>query len=366
MIDDHVHPIPGRFTPLDLPGITLDVEDDADGSARRQRLAPGRLALHLLTVRLARLLNVGHDEAVAARDEMAAGDWPGWVRRLLDDADVTGMIVDEAVAPGQISNPQELAELTARPVWHMARIDTVVDHLIGEGADAAGVLSGVERFMADAVAEGAVAFKTILAYRTGLAVDPAAGLEAAHQALDADRDLAVRRRAKPLRDLVMRSALGWAADAGRPFQIHTGFGDSQLRLAESNPLGLEELLRTPEGAAASIVLIHGSYPWHSYAAYLAATRPNVAVELSLSNLFAPAGVADRLLDILDLAPAGRVLLGSDGHGAPETHWFGCLVLRDAWEEVAARLGRAGADTGWLWATRERIFEANARRIYSLN
>ena len=28
-----------------------------------------------------------------------------------------------------------------------------------------------------------------------------------------------------------------------------------------------------------------------------------------------------LLRLLDLAPTGRLLVGSDGHGVPETHWF---------------------------------------------
>jgi predicted TIM-barrel fold metal-dependent hydrolase len=89
------------------------------------------------------------------------------------------------------------------------------------------------------------------------------------------------------------------------------------------------------------------------------------VELSLSNLFAPAGVADRLFQILDVAPRDRVLLGSDGHGAPETHWFGCRVLADAWDDVASRLADVGARRDWLADTRAAIFDGNARQVYAL-
>jgi quercetin dioxygenase-like cupin family protein len=124
--------------------------------------------------------------------------------------------------------------------------------------------------------------------------------------------------------------------------VHTGFGDSEIRLADSDPLLLEEVLRTPEGSAATVVLIHGSFPWAEQAAYLATARPNLWVELSLSNLFAPLHTADRLLRILDVAPRGRVLLGSDGHVLPETQWFACRVLADAWTRVAATLADAGA------------------------
>lgn len=81
------------------------------------------------------------------------------------------------------------------------------------------------------------------------------------------------------------SDLGAAADLGRPFQVHAGIGDPEIRIAEANPLLLEEILRTPEGSAVPIVLIHGSYPWHEELAYVALTKPYVHADLSLFNLF---------------------------------------------------------------------------------
>jgi uncharacterized protein len=364
VIDDHTHQFPLEFAPLVLEGITLDLGKDEAATVRRRGLAPGRLYLHLLQSRLAGFLGVGFDDAVAARDARAAGDWTGWVRTLLDDADVTGMVMDEP-----LNEPRRTAEYAAaagRPVWSMGRIDPLVDDLLAAGASAAEIVTSVEEAMAAAVADGCVAFKTALAYRTGLAVDPTVDLQAAQRSIDAEQDVPVRRRAKPLRDLVMRTALARAADFDKPFQFHTGFGDSDIRLAEAGPLLLEELLRTPEGGAARVVLIHGSFPWHQQAAYLASVRANVWVELSLSNLFAPVGTADRLLEILDLAPRDRVLLGSDGHGNPETHWFGCRVLADAWDDVAGRLAAAGAQPAWLVETRTALFDGNARSVYDLS
>ena len=126
------------------------------------------------------------------------------------------------------------------------------------------------------------------------------------------------------------------------------------------------MLRTPEGTAATVVLIHGSFPWGEQAAYLASVRPNLWVELSLSNLFAPLHTADRLLRLLDVAPRGRILLGSDGHGLPETQWFACRVLADAWARAADVLVDAGARAGWVEQTRAALFEGNAREVYSLS
>jgi predicted TIM-barrel fold metal-dependent hydrolase len=314
--------------------------------------------------RLADLLGVGPDEVAAARDEQAAGDWAGWLHRLAEDAGLTGMVLDEALHPDDPARPiSSYEELTGVRVWKLARLDPLVDRLIGDGATAQEIVATVEAFMADAAASGAVGFKTVLAYRTGLAVAPDAGLAAADRSL-AD-DVPVRRRGKALRDLVFRTALARCADLGLPIQVHTGFGDSEIRLAESDPLLLEEVLRTSEGTAATVVLIHGSFPWHEQAAYLASVKPRVWVELSLSNLFAPLHTADRLLRVLDVAPRGRVLLGTDGHGLPETQWFAARVLTDAWTQAARTLTDAGASPGWVEETRTAIFEANAREVYSL-
>jgi predicted TIM-barrel fold metal-dependent hydrolase len=364
LIDDHVHPVPFEFEPFDLGELGLDVDPAPAAAARRRRLAPGRTYVHLMQRRLAGLLGVELEEAATARDERAAGDWAGWLHRLAEDAGLTGMVLDEALHPEDPAEPVSRYEaLTGLRVWKLARLDPLVDRLIGDGASAREIVAAVESFMADAASSGAVGFKTVLAYRTGLAVTPDASVAAADGSL-AD-DAPVRRRGKALRDLVFRTALGRCADLGLPIQVHTGFGDSEIRLAESDPLLLEDVLRTPEGTAATVVLIHGSFPWHEQAAYLASVKPSVWVELSLSNLFAPLHTADRLLRILDVAPRGRVLLGTDGHGLPETQWFAATVLRDAWTRAAAALTDAGASPAWVEETRTAIFEANAREVYSL-
>ncbi|HKC29067.1 MAG TPA: amidohydrolase family protein [Jatrophihabitans sp.] len=365
MIDDHVHPFPLEFAPLDLATITLDVHPDPAGPQRRRAQAPGRLYLHLLETKLADLLGVDPADAVAARDREAAADWPTWVQGLFDDAEITGMVMDEATSPAVPTDPSGWAGTADRPVWWMARIDPVVDDLLGSDATAKDVVGAVEDAMQTAVTAGAVAFKTILAYRTGLAVDPTVDLERAQRELDGERGQPVRRRGKALRDLVLRRVLERAADLDRPIQIHTGFGDSELRLRESDPTLLEDVLRTPGGQAARVVLIHGSFPWTEAAAYLATTKPNVWMELSLSNLFAPVGTAQRLVQMLDVAPVDRLLLGSDGHGQPETHWFGCRVLVEAWEQARDVLLRAGARTSWVEAAQDAMFEDNARTVYAL-
>src|SRR5579863_4219290 len=369
MIDDHAHPFALEHAPLVLDEISLDV-DGPDAAARKRRLGPGRVFQELRLRTLGELLGLAKevtDEEIAAARDDAARDWGAYVRRLFDDADITGMVLDFGIGAADPSTLATYRDLMGRPVWWLARVDPLVDELIGRGAGAAEIVTALEEMTDSAAGAGAVGFKTIAAYRTGLRVDPDVDLRAAQASLDAaaSGEPPVRRRAKALRDLVTRTLLERAADHGLPVQFHTGFGDSEIRLAESNPLLLEELLRSPAGQAATIVLIHGSYPWHEELAYLASVRPNVHAELSLSNLFAPVTVGDRLLRILELAPREKVLLGSDGHHLPETHWFGCRTARDALDEAGVRLRAAGAREAFVTAVRAAVLEDNARRVYGL-
>lgn len=366
MIDDHVHPFPLEFEPLELAGFTLDVADGEESDQRRLSVEPTRLATEMLRVRLACHLGCEPGELPAARDEMARRDWRAYVRTLFTDSGTTGMLMDagwQGLPPG---GAERFAEASGVPVWELARLEPVVDRLLGEGRGLREIVDAADEFCARAARDGAVGFKTVLAYRTGLAVDPDVTVEQAERGLAADRaaGVAVRRMGKALRDLLFRRLLERCADLRLPLQVHTGMGDSEIRLAESDPLLLDEVLRTPLGASVDVVLIHASYPWHEQAGYLASVRARVWTEYSLCNLFSPATTADRLLRLLDIAPAARITLGSDGHGAPESHWFGCVVLRDAWRDVRERLGGT-VSARWLDATEERIFESNARALYGL-
>ena len=339
MIDSHGHPVDATGGPLDLSQISLQLAPDAASRAARTQSGPSRLSQELLGVRLAAYLGC---EAGIKGLVLDAG-WPG----------------DGVVSAAQ----EEMAQLTGCAVRSILRLEPIIDQLITEGATASEILNQVETAVRQAPGLGYVGLKTIIAYRTGLEVDAGASLEDADSSLRTTGELPTRRRGKALRDLLLRRALGWAAELRLPVQIHTGFGDSEIRLSEANPILLDELLLTPEGGAATIVLIHGSYPWHEELAYLTSVRSNVHAEISEFNIFAPAQVADRLERVLELAPGSRVLCGTDGHGAPETYWFAAHVLTEAWTSLRQRWAASGARNSWLTGIEDAIFRANTARLY---
>lgn len=366
MIDDHVHAFPLTFEPLDLARFTLDVAEGEEAERGRLSLEPTRLVTEALRVRLARHLGCSADDVIEKRNEIARADWPAYVRDLFTDSGTTGMVMDagwQGAAPGAAD---AYAGVSGLPVWELARLEPVIDRLLGEDLTVREIIDAFDSFIETAARGGAVGFKTVIAYRTGLAVEADVSVARAEKGLATDRasNVAVRRSGKALRDLLFVRLLGHCGDLDKPLQVHTGFGDSEIRLAESDPLLLEEALRTPAASRADVVLIHASFPWHEQAGYLASVRPRVWTEFSLCNLFSPVTTADRLLRILDIAPAGRITFGSDGHGPPESHWFGIVVLRDAWRAVRDRLAGM-ASQGWLDDAERRMFEANARALYRL-
>ncbi len=173
----------------------------------------------------------------------------------------------------------------------------------------------------------------------------------------------MRRRAKPLRDYLTRQVFAQCADLALPIQIHTGFGDSDIRLADANPVLLDDVLRSPEGAAANTVLIHAGYPWHEQLAYLTLVRHNVWAEFSLVNLFSPAHDR-RPAAAADRRRAGRPRAVRHGRarraGDPLVRRLRCCATRGARWRRGCRRRPARS---WVDRAARLMFHDNAARLY---
>lgn len=364
MIDHHCHPFALEPGPFDLSQLDLNVTPGDDAARARDAVRPTSLWHALLHARLAGFLDCAIDEVAEARAEAAHGGYRSYVRALFEDAGLQALLIDTAWPLGSAMQKDALADLSGCDAHLIFRIDTVVDRLLEEGTDFDELTGRFDAALQQAADDGYVGLKTILAYRTGLGIDATVTERHARDSME-DR-APVRRRAKALRDLLMRRTLAFAADHEMPVQIHTGFGDSEIRLSEAHPLLLEELLCTPEGMGPPIVLIHGSFPYHEEAAYLAAARANVYVDFSLFNVFVPGRLADRLLRLVELTPTAKLLAGTDGWALPEMHWFGAVLAREAWSEARRRLEEdLGAPSEWIEGAESAIFAGNARRLYGL-
>jgi predicted TIM-barrel fold metal-dependent hydrolase len=310
-------------------------------------------------------------DVVAARDELAGADPETYLRRLMDDAGIEALLVDTGYGgPGTLL-PGDLEREADRTVREIVRIESVAEELLAMGGPATDTLNGLvdafEGRIVEAIEGGAVALKSVLAYRAGLHVESigVGELRAAFERLD----LAAqgRRFDDPvLGPFLARRAAEVAGLWSVPLQFHTGFGDEDIRLPSADPTMLRPLLHDPRTEACPIVLLH-CYPFVGGAAAMAGAYPQVYLDLSLAIPLAEPLAADLVREALGLCPAGKLLAASDGHTFPEMHWWGATVWRRALATVlAAEVERGDLDDAAVADLTSRILGGNAARLYGVD
>ncbi|MDN5930482.1 MAG: amidohydrolase family protein, partial [Pseudonocardia sp.] len=209
----------------------------------------------------------------------------------------------------------------------------------------------------------AVGVKSVIAYRSGFAVDLAR--PGPREVADAARRWVDAGGGRLVDPVLLRHGLHAAVETGLPLQIHTGLGARALDLHRANPVLLLDLLRLPAVAAVPVVLLH-CYPYHREAAYLAQAFPNVHMDVGLALNHVGVRSREVLAESVELAPFAKLLYSSDAWGPPELHHLGAVLWRRA---VTATFGAWVDDGDWSAADAERVAamvgRGNAERVYRL-
>ena len=291
-------------------------------------------------------------------------------QRLLGEAGIRALLVDHGYRADETWTPAELAARVPCRVLPILRLEVLAQSLIVRHETFDAVLDAYAATVERARADGFVGLKSIIAYRTGLAVQPTSRADAA-AAFDpvkarARRDGQVRLADKPLNDYLLLRALEIAERQGLPVQIHTGFGDADLDLREANPLHLRPLLESGRYSRVPFVLLHASYPYVRELGYLAAMYPNVYADVGLAIPHLAAEIPTMLRQLLGLAPASKVVYSSDASQIPELYWLAARWGRRGLAMVLDELVALGAlDAHEALIVGRRVLGANAAGIYGL-
>jgi len=306
-------------------------------------------------------------EGVAAtrRDALAA-DPPAYNRRLWEAANVAGLIYDEGYPQPTIAMDEFAADSGAR-LYRVARIEPFIVDLREQAGSFRELEEAFEAELENAAADPElVAFKSVIAYRTGLDVEdpPLEHCERSFERWRADGWTETRLHAKPVRDRLLRRTLALAKRHDRPLHVHCGGGDPAIVLAHARPQDLFPLLA--EHADQPVVLIHSGWPWLEEGAYVASILPHVYLDVSITMPWASLAVDQKLEVLLGVAPPVKVLYGSDEASEPEVIWLSAQVGREALGRV---LG-TGVERGWLTrreaiAVGEGVLAGNARRLHGI-
>jgi hypothetical protein len=282
----------------------------------------------------------GRDVYLRRRVELG---WREVTERLLRAANVTEWLVDTGFTPPQpLTGPEVFSGGAGREV---VRIEHVAETLAAQGKFS---LNGFRATLHERAAN-AVGLKTIVGYRSGLAV-PSLPPTSTAARVAAERWLRRGGRVEEpdLLSWLVHEGARVAAELSLPLQVHAGFGDPDLRLRDVDPALLHDFVEAYPNVM--IVLLH-CWPYHRNAAYLAHVFPNVVVDVGLMVPFVGARAGDVLGEVLELAPFDAVVWSSDGRQLPETHYLAAAL----WRHHFGRL----LDT---WINEDVLTVADAERL----
>lgn len=303
--------------------------------------------------------HVGIEEYLRRRATLG---WAASTTALLRAAGLAELLVDTGLDGAHLLTSTELADLAGAPVREVVRLERLAESLVARLAgtvDGAGFADAYGRALHDAI-RYAVAVKSIIGYRHGLAIPP-----------DRPSPAQVRRAADAwLRDggrltdpVLLRHILWAGVDSGLPLQLHTGFGDRDIALRDADPALAQPFLAAIPPGGPPVVLLH-CYPYHRQAGWLAQVYPHVYVDVGLTVSHLGLRSATALAEFFELAPFGKLLFSTDAYLLPELYAVGVAQFRHS---LGSMLDEWIADDAVTVADAERIATGvcagNARRVY---
>ncbi|EFR02484.1 hypothetical protein MGYG_05477 [Nannizzia gypsea CBS 118893] len=218
-------------------------------------------------------------------------------------------------------------------------------------------------------------FKSVICYRSGLAVKKPATNDVFTSFNSYFHTLSTegngRVDSKPLNDhlvlmvLIVLQQHHLATGKTKPIQFHTGLGDSDIELTQSDPALLQSVIE--EFQTVNFVLLHSSYPFTRQAGYLASTYKNVYLDLGeVFPMISRDGQLAVVRQALELVPTSKLLWSTDGHFHPETFWLANLQFRQALETVFTEYVYKGDfNVSYAMTSVTDILFNNSNKLYNL-
>jgi hypothetical protein len=317
-------------------------------------------------------------EAIIANRAKRVPDYQGYIREMYRDINLESNIVDLGF-PREVTL-QEFEALTGVPAYGLFRIEPLIGELWDQNDNLTRLAKAFEERIREVASDPKmVALKTVIAYRTGLDLQPLTTQEVSTSMDNLKRSpdstglfarvhvpRGTRDDVKRVRDHLLWKALELSVELNLPFQIHTGMGDQDLDIKTARPGLLARVFRDEKLRHAKIVLLHGAYPFYEEGAYLANVFPNVYLDLSEFNPMIGPGVGRVITTILELAPFTKVVYSSDAFGSPELQWIAGKKGRAALASCLGAAVDAGNMSREVARTAGRLILAdNVRLIYGI-
>ncbi len=308
------------------------------------------------------------DAVLATRAKFSMGDLAA---RMLSDANIPTLLIDYGLAgEDRLSVDGLRALLPAQRFEPILRLETMAQDLIVKHETFDQFIEAYTSTVEQAQSIGHVGLKSIIAYRTGLAIREWSDVEIRQTWSSvkerARRDGRVRLADKPLNDTLVLRALEVCERQSLPIQFHTGLGDNDLDMWYANPLHMRPLFESSRYKHVPFVLLHASYPYVRELGYLASLYSNVWMDVGLAIPFATIDIPNVWRQALSLTPFSKILFSTDAYSLPDIFWLAARWGRWGLSVVLDEAITLGAlSQAEAIEAAERIFYKNAAQLYGV-
>lgn len=383
IIDHHAHPLLKLSAIRKHPLLSIATEANGDAIEDSKTSLAHLRAVKLLANHLGTEPTWDAVEAGITRKQK--GNYDEWIKTCLTG--IENILVDDLLGdPADVEPYHTLDAYTRSPNKRILRIEEIaadcIEKACGQFSHPSEAFSGsVENFMNaiyDALDDPEiVGFKSVICYRTGLAVTQVTDLDIIMQKFQLIFDtrkedgaqMFERLDHEPLNDYFLHILAGLIQNSEdehkKPIQFHTGLGDNDITLSKSSPAHLQEFIKTYPDVP--IVLLHASYPFTRELGYLATVYANVYADIGeVFPFLSREGQEGVVRQILELCPTSKILWSTDGHFFPETYIIAVDQLREVLQTVLIDYVNKG-DFSWTQAARlvRDILFNNANKLYDL-
>ncbi|MBM3945247.1 MAG: amidohydrolase, partial [SAR202 cluster bacterium] len=256
-------------------------------------------------------------------------------------------------------------------VRKVRRLEMLYESCIESSESFADAEAKIVAGLTDMKKKGIYGLKSVIAYRTGMNIQPTKRWAAMDDFARLKRDQAasktgkIRIAYKNIEDYLTCVAFAMAGEQNVPVQFHSGIGDTDEDMYLANPLQLRTVLEDPAFARTTFVPLH-VFPHVQDTAYLAHVYGNVYFDLSYAIPLTHGAAAGLIEDALTIAPYSKLLYGTDAPGLPDLWYTGGIVWRRALSRVLTGWVQEGALTQKLADdVAERVLYKNAAGLYDI-
>ncbi|KAL8786202.1 MAG: hypothetical protein Q9195_008321 [Heterodermia aff. obscurata] len=312
----------------------LSITTEATGSAIDQTTST---LAHLRAVRqLANILNCEDSwnsvqAHLAAKRELGDDSWEKYCFRGIET-----VLIDDGLDAETVHSYQWHDRLTRSGCKRIVRIEKVAETVLStlwsayqrpseEHVPVAHsrffenfILSFRDQIESAMKDEMVVGFKTVVCYRTGLALPDSMDQNAAASSIYAMLDGSdPKKKFQRLADDVLSpflvhltAELLTREHCKKPIQFHTGLGDNDIRLRFSSSSHLQPFIE--KFPSVPIVLLHASYPFTKEAGYLASTYCNVYLDIGeVFPMVSQEGQENVIREALELCPSEKLMWSTE-------------------------------------------------------